>query len=133
MRTVSDTFRSAVALVVVLLGVGWLAACGGGSEQAEPAEDPADYNYLIPAGYGELLESGEAPEIFPADLDVVLGEEIAIVNEDDRGHVIGPFYVGANEQIRHTFSVPGIYSGSCSVHESGQVVLTVSEADNSSS
>ncbi|MCB0992209.1 MAG: hypothetical protein R2770_19845 [Acidimicrobiales bacterium] len=119
--------RAMLMFVAALLSLAMVGSCADSSDNSNDAMPPADYNYLIPAGYGELLETGEAPEVFPASLDVVLGEEIEIVNEDDRGHVIGPFYVGANERIRHTFSVPGIYSGSCSVHESGQVVLTVHE------
>jgi hypothetical protein len=47
------------------------------------------------------------------------------VKDDDRPHVVGPFYVGTGETMRQTFSSPGQLSGDCSTHPSGRFVLTV--------
>lgn len=56
-----------------------------------------------------------------------VGEVIRIVNEDDRGHLVGPFFVGANETLIQRFTSPGEFIGECTVHPSGQLVLTVVE------
>ncbi len=123
-RSGGSPFVSVVFLtVVVLFGV----ACGGGETEEQLVDAPAEYNYLIPVGYGALVDTGEASEIFPASLDVVVGEDIEIINEDDRGHIVGPFFVGAGETVRYTFAIPGTYSGACTLHESGETVLIVHE------
>jgi hypothetical protein len=61
-------------------------------------------------------------------MQVVVGEIIEIVNEDDRGHLAGPFFVGAGETLRQRFASPGEFIGECTVHPSGQLVLEVSES-----
>ena len=124
--------RRAVAagsLAIVLF-----AACGGGDEAAGPGietvgdVEAATYEFVIPAGAGEALDAGEPLEILPGELDVTVGETIRIVNEDDRGHNVGPWFVGPNEILTQQFSSPGEFEGVCTVHPSGELVLVVSEA-----
>jgi plastocyanin len=64
-------------------------------------------------------------EIIPDDLYVRVGQVLRIVNEDDRGHVIGAFYVASGETLRQRFASPGVLEGECSVHPSGSFTLTV--------
>jgi hypothetical protein len=98
-----------------------LFADDGSSEQA-------DYLFTIPVGSGEAIDRGEPLEILPDELEVTVGEVIVIVNEDDRGHLVGPFFVGAGETLRQRFSSPGTFIGECTVHPSGQITLEVSES-----
>lgn len=106
-----------------------LAACGDAAPGVTDgdAETPATYEYVIPAGAGEALDRGEPLEILPGELEVRVGEVIRIVNEDDRGHLVGPFFVGANETVSQTFTSPGEFVGACTVHPSGELVLRVVE------
>ena len=119
--------RAVVAVVVVLMatvGVG----CGGDGEVSvsEPGADRvADHLFTIPAGTGEAMDRGEEVEILPAALEVEVGQVLELVNEDDRGHLVGPFFVGAGEVLRQEFTSPGTFEGICTVHPSGQFVLTV--------
>lgn len=121
------------ATAITVFGVAlMLSACGsnGGSDPATQAitdTEPATYEYVIPAGAGEALDAGTPLEILPAELEVRVGESIRIVNEDDRGHSVGPFFVGANEILTQRFSSPGEFKGVCTVHPSGQFVLIVRE------
>ncbi len=113
-----------LATVLMLL----VAACGDDDaalDVDEAGTQPADYSYVIPVGAGEALDRGEPLEILPAELEVELGEVIEIRNEDDRGHTVGPFFVGGNETLRQQFTSPGEYIGICTVHPSGEIVLTV--------
>jgi len=117
-------------LRVLVLGIALLlagAACGTdqGVEAQPAAEGTADYRYVVPAGSGEAIDRGEVLDLFPAALEVQVGEVIEIVNDDDRGHLVGPFFIGANETIRQELSSPGEYEGICTVHSSGRFVLTV--------
>ena len=126
------TARSgALARVVVALGFGLVLLACGSDDAAEPATEgiesveAATYEYVIPVGAGEALDAGTPLEILPAELEVRVGETIRIVNEDDRGHSVGPFFVGAEETLTQRFSAPGEFVGVCTVHPSGQIVLTV--------
>ncbi|HSM65622.1 MAG TPA: hypothetical protein VK860_04890 [Ilumatobacteraceae bacterium] len=123
---------TALVRAIVAVGVGLaLVACGSDDDAVEPAAeaiaavDAATYEFVIPVGAGEALDAGTPLEILPAELEVRVGETIRIVNEDDRGHSVGPFFVGANETLTQRFSSPGEFVGVCTVHPSGQIVLTV--------
>lgn len=117
--------------MVLLMATLLLAGCSSEPETLfadDPGSVDADYLYTIPAGSGAAIDQGEPLEILPAELQVKVGEVIVIVNEDDRGHLIGPFFVGAGETLRQKFSSPGTFIGECSVHPSGQITLEVVEA-----
>ncbi len=118
--------RAVFGLIWLLLAAG----CGGGGGEGafglrSAGGGPADYRYVIPAGSGDAQDRGESIDILPASLDAKVGEVIEIINEDDRGHLVGAFFVGAGETVRQEFSSPGTFSGTCSVHPSGQIVITV--------
>jgi plastocyanin len=119
-----------IAAVVATVAGLLLVSCGSDSSSEPGAEaidavDVATYEFVIPAGAGEALDAGTPLEILPGELDVRVGETIRIVNEDDRGHTVGPFFVGANETLTQRFSSPGEFVGVCTVHPSGEIVLVV--------
>ncbi|MFT6393372.1 MAG: plastocyanin [Ilumatobacter sp.] len=123
-------------VAVVFTGVMLLGACAGDDGSARgpgltPTETAgaATYEYTIPMGAGEALDSGTPLEILPGELITNVGETIRIVNEDDRGHNVGPWFVGANETLNQEFSSAGEFEGVCTVHPSGQLILIVNEAE----
>ena len=109
---------------VVLVGCGSDASSDPATEAIESV-DAATYEFVIPVGAGEALDAGTPLEILPGELEVRVGETIRIVNEDDRGHTVGPFFVGATETLTQRFSSPGEFVGVCTVHPSGEIVLVV--------
>ncbi len=121
-----------VSVLVVMLGAA-VVACGNDDarEGALVVDDPtameADYEYVIPLGTGARFDAGEAVEILPGEMVVQVGEVMRIVNEDDRNHLIGPFFVGAGETLTQRFASAGEFTGLCTVHPSGEFVLTVTE------
>ena len=125
-RRIRSTAAIALGLALPLV-----TACSGSDPGAGPGfsvEDgtgAATYEYTIPAGAGEALDSGTPLEILPGTLDATVGETIQIVNLDERGHNIGPWFVGANETMRQEFTSPGTFEGVCTVHPSGELVLRV--------
>ncbi len=98
------------------------------TEYVLESPDSIDYAYFIPAGTGDRIDNGEVIEIMPNELDVVVGEVIEIVNEDDQGYIVGPFYVGPQETMRQKFLSAGEFTGRCAVSSSGDIVLRVAEA-----
>ena len=123
--------RISAVLVAGMLAVG---ACGSDSDSSGPGLTNSDiagaatYEYTVPQGAGEALDAGKPLEIVPQRMEVTVGETIRIVNLDERGHNIGPWFVGAGETLNQTFSSAGEFEGVCTVHPSGQLVLVVSEA-----
>jgi len=125
--------RSARRLVAAVLAsafaFGVVAGCGDDASQpgteAVTIAEAATFEYVIPAGAGEALDAGSPLEILPAELQVNVGDTIRIENQDDRGHTVGPFFVGANETLTQRFSTPGDFVGVCTVHPSGELVLIV--------
>jgi len=91
------------------------------------ADDVAsfEHEYLIPTGTAARIDNGEQIDIVPRELTVQVGESIRIVNDDDEGHVVGVFYVGAGETLTKQFTAPGELSGSCTVHSDGEFTLRV--------
>ena len=118
--------------IFALLGTALLVAGCGSSDPAPLFGDDGsaaapDYSYTIPAGTGDTIDRGESVDILPRELDVRVGEVLELVNLDSRGHLVGPFFVGKGETLRQRFNAPGTFIGECSVHDSGEIVLTVAE------
>lgn len=120
-------------IVSLLVAVALAASACGGSEQVFGVSDSsgdvvAEFNYEIPVGAGEQLDQGTPLEILPGELRATVGQSIEIVNLDDRGHLVGPWYVGAGETLRQEFTSPGEFIGICTVHPSGEIKVIVEEA-----
>jgi plastocyanin len=116
-----------VATLVALLV---LASCGSDTKPLvveDPTATAVDHDFTIPVGAGERFDRGDYFDILPASLEVTVGEVLRIVNEDDRDHLVGPFFVGAGETLTQRFSNPGEFQGLCTVHPSGQFTLVVGE------
>lgn len=118
-----------VAVLIVGVFATFVAGCGDDSSQPQTetvnGDEAATLEYVIPVGAGEALDAGTPLEILPAELEVSVGDTIRIDNQDDRGHTVGPFFVGANETLTQRFSTAGEFEGVCTVHPSGQLVLVV--------
>jgi plastocyanin len=121
-----------VLVPVVVLGALFIGRASTGDEgssgvQVADAGDATtfEHDYTIPAGTADRIEAGEFVEIVPLELTVKVGEAIRIVNEDDEGHVVGVFFVGAGETMTQRFTAPGELSGACSVHSDGEFTLRV--------
>ena len=85
----------------------------------------ADISYVIPAGTGARLDRGVKISLLPARIEARVGQVISIVNRDDRGYLLGPFYVGARETLTQRFTSAGVFKGVCVVHPSGTLELVV--------
>ena len=112
-RTHAGSSRVGLLVPVVILAIvvaGLLGACRGaaGSGLAvEPAQGGADIAFVIPEGAGEALDAGRPLNVLPTRLEVRVGQVIEIENDDDRGHLVGPFFVRSGETLRQRFSSPG--------------------------
>ncbi len=117
----------ALAAPVLVTGCGSDGDGGGraAAVAAASASDAADFSYVIPPGTGDRIDRGEPVDIIPGNLDARVGQVLRIVNEDTRGHLVGPFFVGKGETMTQRFASAGTLSGACSIHPSGQITVTV--------
>ena len=128
----SQWITLAVLAPIVAVGAFLIATLAGGDDTPDrptisAADDGvvADHEFVIPAGTGDRIDAGELVEIVPAELVVSVGDVLRIINEDDRGHAVGAFFVARGETLTQTFQSPGELSGDCSIHPSGSFTLTV--------
>jgi hypothetical protein len=125
--------RWAGLVVLPLLAVVPLACSGDVAQPGLSAvpvttiAGPYDYDFTIPAGTGVLLDAGARPAVFPTFLDVKVGDTIRIINDDDRGHTMGTFYVLAKSTLTYRFTTAGVFRGECTVNPGQEFVLTVTE------
>jgi plastocyanin len=118
----------AAAVLLSLAG----AACGAerettGSVQVQDATvtGRADHEFVIPLGAAARADAGEHLLIFPARLEVRVGETIRIVNQDERMQIVGPFSIGPGQTLTQRFSTPGEFVGVCTTHPGTSFTLVV--------
>lgn len=124
--------RGIVLALIALAGaiIAVVAVVSSGDEpefQTIANSDDADYEYTIPLGAGAQIDAGESINIIPVELTVRVGESLRIINDDERGHIVGVFFVGAGETLSQEFTGTGTLSGGCSIHPSGEFTLQVLE------
>lgn len=85
------------------------------------------HEYTIPAGAYARTEAGEDLGIIPAEIEVHVGDRIRIVNEDETGQTIGPYYVGPQSTVEHVFREAGVMEGLCTAHPERSIRIVVSE------
>lgn len=129
----TPTRRFALLLVAMLLCAPIIGACAADDavydlRDGAVAAGEAEYSFLIPPGSGEAIDNGEPVDIMPNLMFVTVGETIEIVNQDSRGHLVGPYFIGPGETMRQRFSSPGRLEGVCTVHPTGEIVVVISEA-----
>ncbi|MDO8363551.1 MAG: hypothetical protein Q7V88_11690 [Actinomycetota bacterium] len=96
------------------------------TKKLEPG-DEATYEYKVPFGTGNRLDSGAVLEIMPARLEVKVGESIRIINDDIRDYMIGPFFVSGGQSVAMQFTRPGVLSGACVINPEGEFEIIVTE------
>lgn len=89
------------------------------------AHTPVTYRFVIPLGTAARLAAGANISLFPERLVIDKDDVIDLVNEDSSNDEVGPFFVSAYGELRQSIDEPGTYSGTCTLHRSGRVVIVV--------
>jgi len=109
-------------LVVVLATVAIVAT---GASRSGTGRAHRIYEYTVPPGTVAAIERGEKIYIFPSHLDVRVGDQLVIHNDDTRVVEVGPYTVDRNALLTQTFTQPGTIVGICTIHPSGRVTINV--------
>jgi hypothetical protein len=89
------------------------------------AQTPTTYRFTIPLGTSRALAAGANVSLFPERLVINKGDIIDLVNHDDHADEVGPFFVAAFGELRESVNQAGTFSGTCTLHRSGRVVIVV--------
>lgn len=129
--------RTFTTVVVVMAALASLTACSsdGGSTttSSQPtwgaigADEPVDYEYVIPYGTSVRIDQGQTVDLMPRELNVKVGQSIRIRNQDGRDYMVGPFFVTAGQSLAMRFTHPGQLSGVCTMNPEGEFVINISE------
>jgi plastocyanin len=122
-------------IVVLLVGVTALGTFGHGwlHDASVPRTEPADaataeHRFIVPFGTAERAAAGETLNLVPRTLVILVGESVAVVNEDVAPAQVGPFSVGPGQSVAMRFTEVGTFGGSCTVHAEGRFDVEVREA-----
>lgn len=122
--------RSAARLMTLLFAVLLLVGCGDSSSPgleagSTDATTGVVHRFVIPLGTGEAIDRGERIDVMPTRLEIDVGDAVEIVNEDDRGHNVGLFFVGKGETVSQIFPSVAEFTDVCSVSSSGEFTISV--------
>lgn len=120
-RTGISRFAFAIATV---LNIGLITSC---SQPSVKIIEPTGVvtSYVVPAGTNLRVLRGEIVQIIPRKLEVHVGDEIIIENQDDVLHMIGPFNVRPGETLRHVWAIVGTIEGDCTFIPGQKVTIHV--------
>ena len=124
--------RGLATLIAALLALTLAAAGCSSTESADATGETTTtfatgtvHRFVIPAGTGDAIDSGETVDIMPDRLDILVGDAVEIVNLDDRGHNVGLFFVGVGETVNQVFPSVAEFSDVCSVSATGTFTINV--------
>ncbi len=115
-------------LVVVTVGIAAWSRTDSrepGVQMVSVGDVEATHTYLIPLGTGDRVAEGLPVDVLPDRLIAHVGDVLRITNDDDRGHLIGPFFVGAGQTLTQRFDSVGQLVGVCAIHADGRFELEV--------
>lgn len=118
------TRRRVGTAVLVLVALGALV---GALVLVLGRHESQTHRYVIPKGTATRIDAGEALELFPARLEVRVGDRLVIVNRDSEDHHVGPFHVDARGKVEVEFASPGTLQGACALNPEGEAVIEILE------
>lgn len=90
-----------------------------------PARDPGDVELVIPVGTYQKIQSGQPGSLIPKGLDLVQGDTLVVVNQDDHTHQIGQQTIPAGDTVRMLLAQSSSQTLLCSFHPSGQLGINI--------
>lgn len=86
--------------------------------------------FVIPAGAAQRVQAGETIPSIPANSVFVVGDVLALRNEDVVNHQMGPFWIPAGTTITIPLDRPSTFNYLCTIHPSGNIGLEVRPSDS---
>lgn len=119
--------RISAVLVALVASTALVGACSSqqeGSSKVVPLTGES-YEVVVPLGTFERKMRGEFVDLLPSIIEVSVGDEFVVVNDDEVTHSIGPFSVRPGETLRHVWQSVDTIEGDCSVLMSDNITINV--------
>jgi hypothetical protein len=118
--------RTRVILSLALLIAGFLPAA---YRTAILREELRRLVITIPAGAAERIAAGDAQDLPPHEIELVLGvrDVLVIQNQDTAWHQVGPYRIAPGRTLVQRFATPGVIQQSCTMTSSREVQIVIRE------
>ncbi|NMC79557.1 MAG: hypothetical protein GYA59_09375 [Chloroflexi bacterium] len=117
--------RFALVVSAALL-FGWLVSEASYQLNREQLrQQPQRIELVIPAGTSQRIAAGDKTSVLPQDLDLVAGDVLVVINQDEVSHQLGPIWVPAGATGTLSLQEPNLYSLSCSFQPQRYLSLNV--------
>ena len=80
---------------------------------------------VVPAGTFDAVARGEFVDLLPEIVQVKVGDEFVVVNNDTFTHVIGPFSVRPGETLSHFWTQVATIEGDCTILLNDRVLIVI--------
>lgn len=80
--------------------------------------EPQRIELLIPAGTAERVAAGESPPSIPSNMTFVVGDTLAVVNQDVVDHQLGPLWIPAGNTASMNLETDESFAFECSFQPS---------------
>jgi plastocyanin len=120
--------RKSLAVLAACIAASTITVACSTQESGTPAGVPLTgdvFEVVVPMGTFEQVMRGEFVDLLPSIIEVSVGDEFVVVNEDKVTHTIGPFSVRPGETLRHVWQTVDTIQGECSVLMSDNVIINV--------
>lgn len=106
-----------VRVLGALIAAWALTACGGDVQRT--------MEFVVPEGTWAAVTAGEDIEIMPEVVELEVGDQLRIVNNDVETHILGPYTVRPGETFEVIYTVPGEYPGTCTANTAKSTVIKI--------
>jgi len=110
--------------VFVFMISGIVASCSN-TETSSVVTTGTVLRVVVPAGTFDAVARGEFVDLLPEIVQVKVGDEFVVVNNDTFTHVIGPFSVRPGETLHHYWSQVATIEGDCTILLNDRVLIIV--------
>ena len=119
------TRRTIIAFGVFVVMISGIVASCSNTETSSVVTTGTVLRVVVPAGTFDAVARGEFVDLLPEIVQVKVGDEFVVVNNDTFTHVIGPFSVRPGETLSHYWSQVATIEGDCTILLNDRVLIIV--------
>ena len=119
------TRRTIISFGVFVVMISGIAASCSNTETSSVVTTGTVLRVVVPAGTFNAVARGEFVDLLPEIVQVKVGDEFVVVNNDTFTHVIGPFSVRPGETLSHFWSQVATIEGDCTVLLNDRVLIII--------
>ena len=119
------TRRTIISFGVFVFMISGIVASCSNTETSSVVTTGTVLRVVVPAGTFDAVTRGEFVDLLPEIVQVKVGDEFVVVNNDTFTHVIGPFSVRPGETLHHYWSQVTTIEGDCTILLNDRVLIIV--------